>query len=683
MISQLAGGAVGTPKRVVILGGGPAGVAAAYWLSHPEQKGQYQVTLYTLGWRLGGKCASGRNAAQNYSIEEHGLHMMMGSYHNGFATLRACYLDWRKLKSDPANMFQTWKDAFLPQPLVTMMENYSSNSPTVWEPWQFKFPHLWGEPGDGPLVAGSGEHPLTPDEQLLITMSQWLLSETPTTAPYYGQLQTAMQAVHALFLTASTNTAQVIAQLQSAASAVQPLTAHPPNPAASAAAAVSIDWRKWAILADLGIAFAIGFIFDLYNRPGGYDTLNQQDLRPWLQSHGATSAAANSAPINAFYDLAFAAIDGNSNGPGSVAAGVTFRTILEMVFGYRDAPLFKMAAGMGDTVFTPMYDVLTARGVDIRFFSRVTGLTPGAGNVLQQIDISVQATTVGGAPYRPLTRITCANGKQLDVWPNQPDWNQLTDGAELDRAGADFEYSGWTKSYGAISLVAERDFDIAISALPPAAVQPIGEALSQESPQWKTALNESRSVGTQSLQLWLKPTTSELGWTAGDTVLTSYAQPYDSWGDMSQVIGSECWPPSSQPGSIGYFCGTVQLLKGPITPVGMDEAVAQEASIWMTANLTTIWPKIGSDPVRSTDILQRFDQANFDWSDMYVQTPAGDNVKSRFDPSAPAGFTNFYAVGDWTRTRFSGGCFESAIESAMLVSYGISGFPQKNLIKTV
>ena len=63
-----------------------------------------------------------------------------------------------------------------------------------------------------------------------------------------------------------------------------------------------------------------------------------------------------------------------------------------------------------------------------------------------------------------------------------------------------------------------------------------------------------------------------------------------------------------------------------------------------------------------------------------VQTPAGNNVASRFVPDAAADFSNLYVVGDWTKTRFSGGCFESAIESAMLASRGISGFPTE--IKT-
>ena len=684
MDSQPSTGSTGTPKRVVILGGGPAGVAASYWLSHPEQNGQYAVTLYTLGWRLGGKCASGRNAAQNNSIEEHGLHMLMGCYQNGFATMRSCYLDWRKIKPDPSNMFQVWTDAFLPQRLISMMQADNSVSPPSWAPWNFDFPQLEGEPGDGPLVAGSEPHPLTPDELLLITMGDWLVANTPTDANYYLPLKAAMAAVHGLFVTASTNTSQAITDLNAAAAAVHQHPASVPAAQCPPDSAEAVQWPGWQeiwILADIGVALAKGYILDLYNKgPAGYAALNQLDFRYWLGTMGASAAAANSAPINTFYDLAFTKVEGNSNSAGSAAAGVTFRTLLEMGIGYRNAPLFKMAAGMGDTVFTPFYDVLTARGVDIRFFSRVTALTPGPSNTLEQIEISVQATTVSGAPYQPLTRITCANGKQLDVWPNQPDWAQLTDGAQLQEEGADFEYSGWTTSYGSVSLVAGQDFDIAISAMPPGALVPIGNALAQQVPAWNTALNEARSVGTQSLQLWLKPTIAGLGWNYGATVLTGYAEPYDSWGDMSQVISAECWPSGNSPGSIAYFCGTLQIMDGPVTLPQMEALVANEASSWMTADLPGIWPEIGGNPVTSPDIMQRFDQPNFDWSDTYVQTPAGNNVASRFDPSAPAGLTNFYAIGDWTLTRFSGGCFESAIESAMLASRGISGFPQS--IKT-
>ena len=50
--------------KVAILGGGVGGMTAAFELTAtPELRERYDVTVYQLGWRLGGKGASGRNAA--------------------------------------------------------------------------------------------------------------------------------------------------------------------------------------------------------------------------------------------------------------------------------------------------------------------------------------------------------------------------------------------------------------------------------------------------------------------------------------------------------------------------------------------------------------------------------------------------------------------------------------------
>ena len=72
--------------RVAILGGGPAALTAAFELTAtPELAARHDVTIYQPGWRLGGKCASGRNAEHHERIEEHGLHVWFGCYDNGFS----------------------------------------------------------------------------------------------------------------------------------------------------------------------------------------------------------------------------------------------------------------------------------------------------------------------------------------------------------------------------------------------------------------------------------------------------------------------------------------------------------------------------------------------------------------------------------------------------------------------
>ena len=45
------------PIEVAIIGGGCASITAAFELTRPEHKGKYHVTVYQLGWRLGGKAA--------------------------------------------------------------------------------------------------------------------------------------------------------------------------------------------------------------------------------------------------------------------------------------------------------------------------------------------------------------------------------------------------------------------------------------------------------------------------------------------------------------------------------------------------------------------------------------------------------------------------------------------------
>ncbi|HEY1562271.1 MAG TPA: NAD(P)-binding protein [Caulobacteraceae bacterium] len=659
----------GGPTRVVILGGGPAGCAAAYWLTRPEQQGKYQVTLYSQGWRLGGKCASGRNAEYGQRIEEHGLHMLMGCYWNAFATLRALYLDWRTLKPDPKSPFQTWINAFLPQRLVSMMSQDGPGTPPSWSPWNFPFPQMPGEPGDGPLLGiENGWEPPSPDAMIL-RIAHLMDAHTPANAPFKQALTQATNAIRAVFLSNAPNTSAAQAAIAAAASQV-----HSAMGGGPAGQVGGQDEERLEILIDIGLAVSAGFMEDIYDKgPNAWMLLNQQDFRAWLANHGLSETAQESAPIDAFYDLTFAANFGREvgRGQGSLAAGVSLKAQMEIVTAYANAPLFKMAAGTGDTIFTPYWDVLIARGVNIELFSRVASITPSTeGTEISQIVINTQAVTADGSPYDPFVPV-----QNLDCWPNQPNWSQLKNGANLQAEGIDFEssYCHVTAAPPTI-LVAGQDFDIAISALPPDALAVMPGGVAEANTAWATALSESRSVGTQSLQLWMTKSLAGLGWTSGPTVLTAFEEPYDSWGDMSQTLSQEAWPGPAKPASVGYLCGCLgEALDPPFSPKQMNAMAAGAATQWMKLNLTTLWPNAGPDPVQSP--FSRYGQANFDISDTYVQTPAGDNVGSRLNPAAPAGFSNLYAIGDWTLTRFSGGCFESAVESAMLSSQAISSFP--------
>ena len=102
------------PIEVAVIGGGCASITAAFELTRPEHTGKYHVTVYQLGWRLGGKGASGRGVADR--IEEHGLHLWMGFYENAFRLLRECYAE---LDRDPHTCrIADWRDAFFPDPFL-------------------------------------------------------------------------------------------------------------------------------------------------------------------------------------------------------------------------------------------------------------------------------------------------------------------------------------------------------------------------------------------------------------------------------------------------------------------------------------------------------------------------------------------------------------------------------------
>ena len=69
-----------------------ASLTAAYELTqHEGWQERYEVTVYQLGWRLGGKTSTGRGPCDR--IEEVGIHILQGWYDNAFRLLRSAYAE--------------------------------------------------------------------------------------------------------------------------------------------------------------------------------------------------------------------------------------------------------------------------------------------------------------------------------------------------------------------------------------------------------------------------------------------------------------------------------------------------------------------------------------------------------------------------------------------------------------
>src|SRR3974390_510261 len=103
-------------RKIAVLGSGVGAMSTVFELtSVPGWQERFEITVYQMGWRLGGKGASGRDRAVKDRIYEHGLHLWMGFYENAFRVMRECYAEAER---DPATCpIATWTDAFAPDHL--------------------------------------------------------------------------------------------------------------------------------------------------------------------------------------------------------------------------------------------------------------------------------------------------------------------------------------------------------------------------------------------------------------------------------------------------------------------------------------------------------------------------------------------------------------------------------------
>lgn len=89
-----------TRTKVAILGGGVGALSAAFDLTEANPHGDlYDITVYQLGWRIGGKAAVGWTCGtyptpgfEEQRVQlEHGLHVWAGFYDNAFDLMKRLY----------------------------------------------------------------------------------------------------------------------------------------------------------------------------------------------------------------------------------------------------------------------------------------------------------------------------------------------------------------------------------------------------------------------------------------------------------------------------------------------------------------------------------------------------------------------------------------------------------------
>ncbi len=695
-------------QRIAVLGGGVGAMSAAYELTEqPGWSDRLEIDIYQMGWRLGGKGASGRNAEYGMRIEEHGLHIWLGFYDNAFRLMNRCYAELGRPAGSP---MATVADAFSNHSTSELMENIHGE----WRIWPIEFPTNEAKLGEGTEV-------LSPWSYVRM-MSAWLVGLFDGADLGVGLLD-SLTSFHPLawveraFRAALRDVEEMIhpTALHAGHALIHSLPLDPAqHTSAQHRSVISLletfreQWftrvgekihdddalRRLGVLMDLGITSIRGMIADgtLFH---GFDPLDEEDFHDWLVRHGMRAENQWCAPVRALYDLVFAYEEGDIRRP-NLAAGASLRIIVRMFCSYKGAIFQKMMAGMGDIVFGPMYEVMKRRGVRFHFFHKVHNLALSDDKQsIAKIQIGVQATSRDPGGYDPLIDV-----KGLPCWPSEPLFDRLVEGDAIRASGSNLELSwGTWKDVGELTLESGKDFDRVILGISCGAFPYVCPELIAARQDWRVMVDRVKSVRTKAFQIWMSKSSAELGWPISSKAqMGAYVEPLDTWADMSHLLPQEQWPEGVEVKSVSYFCGALKETPMPDPPFSDPSyAASQElqtrdrATHFLQSQIRPLWPKGGTpenpdgldwnllvDP-KLAQGEARFEsqywRANVEPTERYVMTVKG-STRYRLRPEA-SGFANLVLAGDWTYNGINAGCVEAAVMSGMMASRAISGFPQE------
>ncbi|HEY5880053.1 MAG TPA: FAD-dependent oxidoreductase [Nakamurella sp.] len=678
-------------KRVAVIGGGMAGLTAAWQLTGPKCRDDIEVTVYQRGWRLGGKGASSRG--RHGRIQEHGLHVWLGYYENAFRLMRRVYRELDRPTTDPSCVIPGFDQAFAPMHRVGIADTAESD----WADWIAGFSPIGGSPGAG--ADRQGPSALRFIRRVLTLLADFAasLNDEDIDGMPPGPVVLSGSPDPPAGPPARPDRLIRLAEIGSMIAGLEVLRTFDGTARRSGLASAYLldridairtdifdrlgrdaDSRRSRDFVDLLVTCVRGAIRDgLFMNPAGLAAVNDVEMREWLRSHGAAEQTCRQPLIKAMYDLGFAYRDGDFDRPG-IAAGQGLLLTWKMFLEYRGALFWQMQAGMGDIVFAPLYQTLKARGVRFEFFHRLDQVHLSAdGARVTALTFGRQATMrATHEEYRPLVRVA-----GLPCFPAEPDADQLVGGVPADSE------SHWSDrgTERPRRLTAGTDFDEVVLAVSIGMIPHTCPELLARSARWRAMVEHVATVPTQALQLWLTPTEDELGWPHVGSAVSGYPPPFDTYASMSHLIPREGWPDGQRPGSIAYFCS---VLGGPGTddPDLARKIVKANAVEFLDKRAGHFWPGArhpdggfrrdllhtdragGSDPLES-----QYWSANVDPSDRYVQCLPGTLAyRLRADGS---GFGNLFLAGDWIDNGHNAGCIEAAVISGIQAANAVRARP--------
>jgi uncharacterized protein with NAD-binding domain and iron-sulfur cluster len=677
------------PRKIAILGGGIAALTTAFELtSLPDWQTRYDITLYQMGWRLGGKCATSRGP--NNRIEEHGIHGFLGCYYNALPLMSKTYA---ALGRKPGQPLATFEEAFKPDSFMLMWEFIGGSL----KRWPFTAPTNTRLPDDpsslqtirqqisaviafvDAVLEPDGLAPLSPTA-LALDVGRLLLKGLQDLLDDAGR--------------------DIVAALPLLDDFCSWLKSHFIDLMDG-----NDDLRRTYIVADYLLTLVRGTIADnIFEK--GFDSIDGENFSDWLTRHGASVLTVSSPMALNTVNLSYQYPEGDTARTALMAAGAYLHWTLRS-YAYMGAFAWLFEAGTGETVIAPLYQVLQKRGVKFEFFHKVSQLALSADQKsIGAVHLGVQATLRNpAAGYDALKPVD-----GLPAWPSGPRYEQLVEGEALQAQHIDLE-SYWTpwQAVATKTLTAGVDYDQIVFGISIGAIPYLCKDILAVNTQWQAMVAKVTTVQTQTMQLWLKRSTTELGWdipfkNPTDTVIgATYLNPLDGQVDFTHLLQWESWPATAAPKSLWYFSGAMADYEPPppLTdtdyPRRANERVKAQCIQYLQAGIGPLLPQATTnainppgDPVgldfsllQSYDEaaagqgVKRFDQqfwrANIDPTERYATSPPGSTAARL--KAWGSGYANLVLCGDWIYTGLNVGSVEGAVMGGRLASYAISGFP--------
>ena len=638
-------------KKVAILGGGFASCTTALYLtSQPRWKEHYDVTIYQVGWRLGGKAASGRNKKYGYRIEDVFDHVWAANYFNARKMMKEVYEELNRTDDVPLSKYE---EALVPK---NWLSGYSSDIENVKEEDCLQIKHLFQK-----LLKFITE---TTKELLNIYINLEISENINVMGQDFWKLLNSIKI-----------------------------------PTGKHASKDELKQVKLTLL-DLAVTVAKGIVKDGLLEYG-FDIINNQDLRQWLHKHGAMKDAVNSYMVHMQYKLFYAYRNVNISEP-DMEAGTSLKVYLTWYLCYNGIQVLDIKAGGGDVAFAPIYQVLKERGVKFKFFHRVKDLLlhPSDKSLVEQIKLTKQVDLVN-SDYSPLIDV-----KGLPSWPNEPKYEEIDKEQAyiLQENNIDLEsfWTDWPMIYQKkfhqplpeITLKRGVDFDIVVFGISVASLPFLCSQLLEASPSLRSTHQHVGTTASQITVVWFDISAQkyitpeyfmkELKFEFSDPMI--YAR--------RQITKFENWERIGQNAQFSIWLTAMQNIEDiPSNSehnfLYRNKENAKKYALYQFENsFQTLLPELYNNGEFNWTVLTdpenrvgmaRFDaqywRSNINPSDRYTQILT--NTSQYRITTDGAGFDNVYFTGDWIQNGFNIGSIEGAVTAGMLTCRAISRYPDQ------